>query len=84
MNLLIALLILTATPEDLYVTGSIDGGTIYVVCEYMERQTIRNVYRVYRDGDALIVIKRDGSKMTFVWSNIISMGEVNDTVRNDP
>jgi len=84
MNILIALWLLTAVPEDLYVTKSADGGTIYITCEYMERQTIHFVYRVYRDGDKLVVVKRDGSCVTFVWSNIISMGEVNDTTRNEP
>ncbi len=79
MNILIALLILTAAPEDLYVTKSPAGGVIYITCEYMERQTIRGVYRVYRDGDALVVVKRDGNKVTFVWGNIISMGEIDDT-----
>jgi len=84
MNILIALWLLTAVPEDLYVTSSIDGGTIYVTCEYMERSVVHQVYQVYRDGDKLVVVKRDGSCVTFVWGNIISMGEADDTTRNEP
>jgi len=71
MNILIALIILTTTPEDLYVTKSPDGGTIYITCEYMERYVINEVYRAYREGDKLIVVCRDGSNHIFNWVNVI-------------
>ena len=68
--------ILTAAPEDLFVSvGKPEGSTIYVVCEYMERQTMPGVYRVYRDVDKLVVVTRDSGNVVFNWSNVISIGE---------